>query len=288
MNHIAIVGRICGALMTLGSGGILLLLSNLLYRAIVIAADAADAAFHGQRRRDPEMLLDSGSGKGFRSIHGSVPITAALILSGILIRLNPDIRAAAPVSLVLMWGVMASCHSDIRYRVSFCTHASLFARKFCSAYLSCTDCRKALESAVKAMPDGRVRRLGFDAAEKLSRGREWKAAVRVFDNGSFSGGGLTVILSLFGDDRNIPDEASVLCFASALTDSAESFRTRMSMLRNSRRMLLTAAAVFSAASTFRMMTGLSPAISAMLSAEGIILAAGAVMYRNVIVSGGIL
>ena len=40
MNHIAIAGRICGALMTLGSGGILLLLSNLLYRAIVIAAAA--------------------------------------------------------------------------------------------------------------------------------------------------------------------------------------------------------------------------------------------------------
>ena len=288
MNIIDIAGRVCGILMTLGAGGILLLLSDLLYRLLVVAADAADAAVHGRRRKNPDLLLNSGVSAGFSGIHGSVPVTAALIVSGILIWLDPDIRTAPPVSLILMWGVMMSCYADIRHRVFFCMHASLFAGRFCSAYHSFPDCRKALESASLAVPDGQIRRLGFEAAGKLDRGKEWKSAVRVFDNGSFSGKSLSVILSLFGDERNIPDEDSVLCFASSLSDLAETFRRRMSALDNSRRMLLTSAAVFSAVCIFRMMTGLSPAESALLSAAGIILAAGAVMYRNVIVNGEIL
>ena len=130
MNLILLTGKICGMLMTAGSFLLFYMVSGLLFKGIVYAADAADAALRYRPGKDIRLLFNPGFTDGISALHGTIlPLTAAAVISGILVWLNPEIETVIPVLLIGLWGTAAACNLNIRYCISFSAHGALFIKR---------------------------------------------------------------------------------------------------------------------------------------------------------------
>ena len=76
MNSLFVNGKLGGLIMAAGSAVLLLMLADLLYKGIIIAADAFDAAIRNRERRNIILLTDSANSSlisgGFRG--SSLPL----------------------------------------------------------------------------------------------------------------------------------------------------------------------------------------------------------------------
>ena len=90
MNQIDTVKKICGILMAGGTAVLLFMISDLMYKAWIIGADALDAAIHIREKKDKRLLLYTGISNGIYGLHGMLlPVAAAATASVIFIRMNP-------------------------------------------------------------------------------------------------------------------------------------------------------------------------------------------------------
>ena len=286
MNLIMLTGKICGMLMAAGSFLILLTVSGFLFRAIAAAADAADAAVHQLPGKDVRLLLNTGSSEDIYALHGTVlPLTAAGIISGILLWLKPEKETILPVFIACLWGIAAACNMNMRYFISFSAHGSLFISRFFAAYISSQDRAAALDSACLSLPEGDIRNRGLSMGRKLSKNVSWSEAVDIFDNGEFCGKGLGICLKLFDTGAGDPDESVVRYFSETLSVTSAGIRSRITALKSSGRLLLTSLIVYSAACSYELHSGATPATAAFLLISGVLLAAACVLFRNICVSG---
>ena len=98
MNEISNVKMICGILMGMGILVFVNMLTDLLYKGILIGADALDAAIHQREKKDPRLLLYSELSGGINGLHGTaLPITAALVIGAVYIRMVPKKESVLPV-----------------------------------------------------------------------------------------------------------------------------------------------------------------------------------------------
>lgn len=286
MNLILLTGKICGMLMAAGSFMFIFMVSDLLFRGIVYAANAADAAIHHRPGKDIRLLLDSGFSDGISALHGTIlPLTATAVISGILVWLKPEKGTAIPVILICLWGAAAACNLNIRYRTSFSSHGALFIKKYFASFVSLQDRAASLDNACISLPEGDVRKRGLSMSRKLSKGVPWSEAAETFDNGEFCGKGLAICLKLYDDRISEPDESVVQFFMETLSDASAGIRSRITVLKSAGRMLLTSVIVYSAACIYEMRSALTPESAAVLLISGVLLAAASVLFRNVCVSG---
>ena len=286
MNLIFLTGKICGMLMSAGSFMLLFMVSGLLFRGIVYAANAADAAIHHRPGKDIRLLLDSGFSDGISALHGTIlPLTATVVISGVLVWLKPEKETVIPVFLICLWGTAAACNLNMRYHISFSAHGALFTKKFFASFVSLQDRAASLDNACISLPDGDIRKRGLSMSRKLSKGVPWSAAAGTFDNGEFCGKGLAICLKLYDDGMSGPDESVVQYIMGTLSETSAGIRSRITVLKSAGRMLLISIIVYSAACSYEMRTGMSSAATAVLLISGVLLAAASVLFRNACVSG---
>ena len=125
MNEINMVKVFCGVLMAAGIFVFSDMFADLLLKAILIGADALDAAIHQRDKKDPRLLLYSEISGGIHVLHGTaLPIAAALVLSVLEIRMNPGKDSVIPAIMFLLWGTAAACLSNIRYFIRCNSHGT--------------------------------------------------------------------------------------------------------------------------------------------------------------------
>ena len=284
MNSFFVNGKPAGLIMATGSLVLLLMLSDLLYKGILIAADAADAAIRNRERRDVRLLTDSGMTAA--EFHGTaLPLLPALAVSWILRCFYPGKFTILLSALICMWGIGTACILNIRYCCSCNAHAVLFIRKFHAAITSCQDRRKALDEACAALPAGTVRSEGIAAGGMLTRGTVWPDAVRAFDNGMFSGKSLAVFLNLYAGSTPDPDESVVNVFAGTLEGLSSDIRERGNFLDGKLTVLAGTMLVFSVYSLFFIPGLLFDRIIPVILIISMVFSGTAVLFRNMCVKG---
>lgn len=290
MNSLLVKGKLGGLIMAAGSLVILLMLSDLLYKGILIAADAADAAIRNRDRRDVRLLTGSGNFSLISGVfHGTArTLLPALSLSGILLYFYPGKNSILLSAVICMWGIGFACVFNIRYCWSCSAHAGLFIRKFHASFTSCQDRGKALDEACAALPAGSVRSEGITAGGRLTGGTLWPDAVRVFDNGMLSGKGVAIFLNLYDSSAADPDEAVVNAFAGTFEGLASCIRNRVNFL-GKKWIVLAMAMLFYTLYSFLLIFEVLPDRNyAVILVIGLILAASSVLYRNMCVKGWLL
>lgn len=289
MNEISNVKMICGILMGMGILVFVNMLTDLLYKGILIGADALDAAIHQREKKDPRLLLYSELSGGINGLHGTaLPITAALVIGAVYIRMVPKKESVLPVLLILLWGAAAACFSNIRYSIRCNLHTALFIKKFYAVYVSLQNREKAFDEACASIPDGIVKGRGISAGKHLARGMQWNSAVNELDDGTASGKGLVIFLKLFGKDQSDPDENAVNDFFEIFSEKASQIRNRMFAMKNAGLMLVIAIFVFSAVVVSLLPSGLVPVSTAVLIFIGILLAVMIISFRNICIDGRVL
>lgn len=273
--------------MAAGSAVLLLMISDLLYKGIVIAADAADAAIRSRERRNVILLLDSGNptlvSSGFRG--SSLPLLISLTVSGIVLYFSPEMDSFLFSEVICMWGIAASCVINAGSCCRCSAHASLFVRKFYAAFVSLQDRRKALDEACAALPEGEVRTCAVNAGGRLTGGAEWKDAVKTFDNGMFCGKGLAVFLNLYGGSSADPDESAVGAFTGSFEATAAGIKNRSGILYRTGLILCICMTVYTGAFVVLSDSGLPGPAPAAILITGLLLSAAVVLFRNVLVDG---
>ena len=289
MNDISMVKIFCGILMAAGVFVLVDMLADLLFKAILIGADALDAAIHQRDKKDPRLLLYSEISGGIHVLHGTaLPIAAALVLSVLEIRMNPGKDSVIPAIMFLLWGTAAACLSNIRYFIRCNLHAALFTRKFYAAYVSMQNLEKAFDEACASIPDGIIKGRCISAGKHLARGMKWNDAVNVLDDGTTSGKGLSIYLKLF--ERNLcnPDESVASYYYKIFSDDARIIRNRMSAMKNAGLMLGIAMLMYSVSVVYCQSSVWTPISAAVFFSTGILLALLMISFRNMCVDGSIL
>ena len=247
MNEINMVKVFCGILMAAGMFVFVDMLADLLSKAILIGADALDAAIRQREKKDPRLLLYSDISGGIHVLHGTAfPMAVALVISVMVIRLNPVKESVVPVFMFLLWGTAAACLSNIHYFISCNAHAALFTNKFYAAYVSLQNLEKAFDEASASIPDGIIKGRCISAGKQLSRGMKWNDAVNELDDGTTSGKGLSIYLKLFEKNLSDPDESVASYYYKIFSGDARIIRNRMSAMKNAELMLGIALLVYSA------------------------------------------
>ena len=287
MNSLFVNGKLEGLIMAAGSSVLLLMLSDLLFKGIIIAADAFDAAIRNRERRNIILLMDSGSSplfsSGFRG--SSLPLLITLTISGIVLYFNPGMDSILFSEVICMWGIAGACVINVGSSCRSNAHASLFVRKFYAAFVSLQDRRKALDEACAALPEGEVRACGVNAGGKLTGGADWKEAAVTFDNGMFCGKGLSVFLNLYGSTSADPDESAVSAFTGVFDGIATGIKNRIGILYRPGLILCICMTVYTGTFTVLSASGLSEPASAAILITGVMLSAAVVLFRNVLVDG---
>ncbi len=290
MNSLFVNGKLGGLFMTAGSSVLLLMLSDLLYKGIVIAADAFDAAVRNRERRNIILLIDSGSSplvsSGYRG--SSLPLLITLTISGIILYLHPGMDSILFSEVIWMWGIAGACVANVRGCCSCSVHASLFVRKFYSAFASFQDRRKALDDACAALPEGEVRVNAVNAGDRLAGGAEWKEVVKAVDNGMFCGKGLAVFLTLYDSSYANPDEPAVSAFISAFAGIADGIKTRIGILYRTGLILCICMTVYTGTFAVLSNSALSAQASAAILITGLFLSSAVIFFRNVLVYGRLI
>lgn len=290
MNSLLVKGKFGGLIMAAGSLVILLMLSDLLYKGILIAADAADAAIRNRKRRDFRLLIDSGNfGLISGGFHGAAKaLLPALAVTGILLCFYPGKNSVLLSAVICLWGIGFACVFNIRYCCSCSAHAGLFIRKFHASFTSCQNRVKALDEACAALPEGTVRSEGITAGGRLTGGTAWPDAVRAFDNGTFSGKRLAIFLNLYDGSPADPDETVVNAFAGTIEGLASGIRKRVNSLGRKWIVLAMTMLFYTFYTLFLVPEVLSDRKYTVILVIGMILAAASASYRNMCVKGRLL
>ena len=289
MNQIDTVKKICGILMAGGTAVLLFMISDLMYKAWIIGADALDAAIHNREKKDKRLLLYTGISNGIYGLHGMLlPVAAAAAASVIFIRMNPVKTSVIPVLLICLWGTAASCSLNIRYIIKCNQHASLFIRKFYAAYVSLQNREKAFDEACASIPDGAMKGRAVSVGKQLSKGLEWKNAVSQLDDGTSGGKGLAICLKMFGNQQSEPDTDAVNYFSDLFSGDAAGIMKRSIEMSNAKLILFIALLVYTAVSLYCVLTSWSAVSAAVLLSAGTLLTAMTVSCRNICVRGRVL
>ncbi len=289
MNEISNVKMVCGILMGTGILVIVNMLTDLLYKGILIGADALDAAIHQREKKDPRLLLYSEISGGIHGLHGTaLPVTAALVLSAVYIRMAPQKESVIPIFLILLWGTAAACFANIRYSISCNLHTALFIKDFYAVYVSLQNREKAFDEACASIPDGIIKGRGISAGKHLARGMLWNSAVNELDDGTSNGKGLAIFLKLFGKDQADPDESAVNDYFEVFSENAFQIRNRLSAMKNAGLMLVIAVLIYTAVVVSLLSSGYVSVSTAVLLFTGILLAVMIISFRNICVDGRVL
>ncbi len=290
MNAIFINGKIWGVIMAAGSAVLLLMVSDLLYKGIIIAADAVDAAIRNRERRNVVLLLDSantlGVSRGSRGAY--LPLLMALTISGIVLYFYPEMDSVLFSEAICMWGIAGSCAMNVSNCCRCNAHAALFVRKFYAAFVSLQDSRKALDETCAALPDGAVCAGAVAAGGRLTGGADWADAVGTFDNGMFCGKALTIFLALYDSSSPDPDESVISAFAGTFEGIVSGIKNRIGILRRTGLVLCICMAVYTGTSMVLSETAMPDLVSAAILVLGILLSAAAVLFRNILVNGRLI
>ena len=289
MNEINMVKVFCGILMAAGMFVFVDMLADLLSKAILIGADALDAAIRQREKKDPRLLLYSDISGGIHVLHGAAfPMAVALVISVMVIRLNPVKESVVPVFMFLLWGTAAACLSNIYYFISCNAHAALFTNKFYAAYVSLQNLEKAFDEASASIPDGIIKGRCISAGKQLSRGMKWNDAVNELDDGTTSGKGLSIYLKLFEKNLSDPDESVASYYYKIFSGDARIIRNRMSAMKNAGLMLGIALLVYSAVVVYFQSSAWMPVSTAVFLSTGILLALMMISFRNMCIEGNLV
>ena len=289
MNEINMVKVFCGILMAAGMFVFVDMLADLLSKAILIGADALDAAIRQREKKDPRLLLYSEISGGIHVLHGTAfPMAVALVISVMVIRLNPVKESVVPVFMFLLWGTAAACLSNIHYFISCNAHAALFTNKFYAAYVSLQNLEKAFDEASASIPDGIINGRCISAGKQLSRGMKWNDAVNELDDGTTSGKGLSIYLKLFEKNLSDPDESVASYYYKIFSGDARIIRNRMSAMKNAGLMLGIALLVYSAVVVYFQSSAWMPVSAAVFLSTGILLALMMISFRNMCIEGNLV
>ena len=284
MNYFDVVKKLCGILMAAGTAVLLLMLSDLLYKAIVIGSDALDAAIHDREKKDPRLLLYSGITDGIHRGNGStVPLSIAAVLGCMYFRIKPGKESVIPVLLILVWGIAVACYSNIRYYMNSNSHSALFIRKFFASFVTLQDRDKAFDAACAAIPDGDVRGKGISAGKLLAKGVTWKKAMSIFDNGIPGGKTMVICMNLPDNVQQKSDESVFGYFARTLSEEASECRKRIQSTSAASFMLLISILMYSVISLYNINSGLSAIRAAVLLSAGLFLCGMTFTYRNALI-----
>lgn len=286
MNEINMAKVFCGILMAAGLFVLIDMLTDLLFKAILIGADALDAAIRQREKKDPRLLLYSEISEGIHVLHGTaLPMAVALVISVMVIRLTPVKESVVPVFMFLLWGTAAACLSNIHYFISCNAHAALFTNKFYAAYVSLQNLEKAFDEACASIPDGIIKGRCISAGKQLSRGLKWNDAVNELDDGTTSGKGLSIYLKLFEKNLSDPDESAASYYYKIFSEDARIIRNRMSAMKNAGLMLGIALLVYSAVVVYFQSSAWMPVSAAVFLSTGILLALMMISFRNMCIEG---
>lgn len=291
MDSLFVNGKFCGLVMAAGSAVLLLMLADLLYKGIIIAANAFDATIRRRERRNVTLLMDSANSPlisgGSRG--SSIPLLITLTISGIVLYFHPGGMHSILFSEVIwMWGIAGACVANVRCSCSCSVHASLFVRKFYSAFASFQDRRKALDDACAALPEGEVRVSALNAGDRLAGGAEWKEAVKAVDNGMFCGKGLAVFLTLYDSSSANPDEPAVSAFTGAFAGIADGIKARIGILHRTGLILCICMTVYTGTFAVLSNLALSAQAAAAILITGLFLSSAVILFRNVLVYGRLI
>ena len=289
MNEINMVKVFCGILMAAGMFVFVDMLADLLSKAILIGADALDAAIRQREKKDPRLLLYSEISGGIHVLHGTaLPMAVALVISVMVIRLNPVKESVVPVFMFLLWGTAAACLSNIRYFISCNVHAALFTNKFYAAYVSLQNLEKAFDEACASIPGGIIKSRCISAGKQLARGMKWNDAVNELDDGTTCGKGLSIYLKLFEKNQSDPDESVASYYYKIFSGDARIIRNRMSAMKNAGLMLGIALLVYSAVVVYFQSSAWMPVSAAVFLSTGILLALMMISFRNMCIEGNLV
>ncbi len=289
MIEINMVKVFCGILMAAGLFVLMDMLADLLFKAILIGADALDAAIHRRDKKDPRLLLYSELSGGMHALHGTaLPIAAAMLLGILEIRMNPGKESLIPAFMFLLWGTAAACLSNIRYFISCNAHAALFVNKFYAAYISLQNLERAFDEACASIPDGIIKGRCISAAKHMAVGMKWTDAVNELDDGTTCGKGLSIYLKLFEKNLSDPDESAASYYYKIFSGDARIIRKRMSAMKNAGLMLGIALLVYSAVVIYLQSSAWMPVSAAVFLSTGILLALLMISFRNFCIDGNLL
>ncbi len=271
-----------------GSCIILLMLSDILYRFLIVAGEFISARIHGRQQTDypTSVILSSGFGIGdFSGMNGVLlPLLCGLFAGGFIFYTFGVKRAALPVLVVLLWTVTWACLSNVHHHRSFNLHSVLLVKNFFACFVTSHTTRDAMVNAYSAVPSGAVKSGMKECIRQREKNVPWERAIRVFNNGTFSGQVVSSYLNIFENSNAIITDEITASFTKDLAERADSIIKSQKETRSTNIALLAASAVYTFVSAWDIYScNTSGTRMLVLYIAGIMLAAARLMLRNAVV-----
>ncbi len=279
-----------GLLMAGGSCIVLLMLSDILYKALIIAGEFISARIHGREHTDyPKfMILSSGFGIGdFSGMNGvMLPLILGVFAGGFIFCTFGIKQAALPILVLLLWTVTWACLSNVQHHRSFNLHSVLLVKNFFACFVTSHSTQDAMVNAFSAIPPGAVKSGMKECIKQSEKNVPWERAIRVFDNGTFSGQVVSSYLNIFENSNAIITDEITASFTKDLAERAAGIIKNQKETRSANLALLTASLVYTFVSAWDIYAGnTSGAHMFILYIAGIMLAAARLILRNAVVCG---
>lgn len=279
-----------GLLMAGGSCIVLLMLSDILYRFLVVAGEFIAARIHGREQTDylKSIILSSGVGiDDFSGMNGvMLPVIIGIFAGGFIFFTSGIKQAALPILIVLLWTVTWACLSNVQHHRSFNLHSVLLVKNFFACFVTSHSVQDAMVNAYNAIPSGAVKSGMKECIRRKEKNVPWERAVRVFDNGTFSGQVVSSYLNIFENSNAIITDEITASFTKDLAERADNIIKNQKETRATNIALLTASLVYTFVSAWDIYAGnTSGTHMFILYIAGIMLAAARLILRNAVVCG---